>query len=96
VRPPAPVQPLVLGAAAELPGGFDHAAVVGGEIQVRHEVDVVDRSVGALGRTGALRGVLGEVAGQGGAGELAGLVLELRDPGRPDRAAGPPGSPDSP
>ena len=74
VRPPAQVQARVVGAAAELPRGGDHAAVVVGQPQVLHVGDVADRPVDAVVGAGALGGVLGDVGGERGVGHLPRLA----------------------
>src|SRR5690348_7172085 len=69
VRPPAQVQLVVLREAAELPGGFDHPAVVWGDVEQADGVAVADGPVGALSvgdGAGGFGGVFGDVAGEGG------------------------------
>jgi uncharacterized membrane protein len=46
----------------------------GGDVEAVEVGDVADRSVGGFALAGALGGVLGDVGGQGGVGDLAVVV----------------------
>ena len=86
VCPPPELQVLVGRKVAEVPGGLDDPAVVSGHLEV---VDVelgADRPVGGFGLAGAFGGVLRDVGGEPGFGDLAVLVFQLGRGGRFDPA----------